>query len=569
MSFESIRQKLNNSGLRLTSKFDAKSVARNMSANKSLLAKYSIFGQRGAAITIANRMGRNPEYMSASALSRSGGQNYRYSGGYMPSLSGYSGVSSNMFSQNVNWSNSGAYNTGGTIGAIAGLGVVGFGIADKLGIFGSDETTNLAKQYDSYNPVDGSELGDAGLPEASSYGANFNSLYGSVEAYMKSDTMKPGALKKSANELTKSARNNLNDAKATFNILKQRQGIAMENQSKYQTECDEEKTNLGNAQNQLTSSQSILKSEKENRARADAILSQSDTQYKEACSNLTAKEAAKEKAQAGVSSCKQELASATSAEAQAQANYKAAEKAANDPNATPEEKQAAEAAKSRAKKALDEAQAKKQTAEKNLDVAEGQLKTAKIDVQAAKDQKKTALENIEKTKADQQKAVDNCRNAQERVEAMQEKCDTAQEAYDDSKRAYTIAESKIQDATGVITQCQEFESRMKTLEDNVKKAEKLEAKALKAATKADPKKAEEDKKKGASDSKSNGTVNPIDTKSIKISQIENQDKASLGRRRDEINRTYPNREVMPKDIKDELDRINQELGKKEQDYQSI
>ena len=567
MSFESIRQKLNNSGLRLTSKFDAKSVARNMSANKSLLAKYSIFGQRGAAITIANRMGRNPEYMSASALSRSGGQNYRYSGGYMPSLSGYSGVNSNMFSQNVNWSNSGAYNTGGTIGAIAGLGVVGFGIADKLGLFGSDETTNLAKQYDSYNPVDGSELGDAGLPEASSYGANFNSLYGSVEAYMKSDTMEPGALKKSANELTKSAHNNLNDAKATFNILKQRQGIAMENQSKYQTECDEAKTNVGNAQNQLTSSQSILKSEKENRARADAVLSQSDTQYKEACSNLTAKEAAKEKAQAGVSSCKQELASATSAEAQAQANYDAAEKAVA--NATPEEKQAAEAAKSRAKNALEEAQAKKQTAENNLKEAEGQLKTAEEDVTTAKNQKKDALDKIDKAKAAEQKAIDNCKNAQERVEDMQEKCDKAQKAYDDSKSAYTIAESKIQDATGVITQCQEFESRMKTLEDNVKKAEKLEAKALKAADKADPKKAEEDKKKGVSDSKSNGTVNPIDTKSIKISQIENQDKASLERRRDEINRTYPNREAMPKDIKDELDRINQELGKKEQDYQSI
>lgn len=558
MSMNAIRQ-LNNGGLKLKTNFSAKSVAANMNANKSIFAKYSTFGSN-ALFTKARRMGGTPTYMNASMVSRSfNGQSMRYAGsGEMP-------ISSARYSQNVTMGPSSAFNTGSAIGMILGAAPTVLGALDKIGVFGSKQTAGaqlsekMQAAFGSYTPVDSGELSGAGLPTASSLGANFNSTYASVEAYMKSDTMDPQALKTSAANLVSSASNDFSNAEATFNILKGRQADAMSQQTTLQDNLSNAETDKNTAKTQVGESKSSLQSAKKNREQKDEILSAKNADYKAACTDLTAKEGVKEKAQASVSTCTQEVATAKSELTQATANREAAENALNSAS-TAEEKAAAQAALDRAKEAETQAQNKLDTANKKLDEAKQELTQAEQEVTAAKEAKANALNAIEKADASQKEAVQACKDAQAQVDKTQTQFDQATQTYDTCNANYIEAENKMKDASGVISQCNEYSSKMKTLKDNLVKATKLQEKANKAAEKAEQK---QDKSKDTSvpGSKPNVQQSTIDQQTIKLADIQNEsDTNKLQEMRKQIQKKYTDPASMTSQDRQILNELNKKLG---------
>ena len=138
MTMDAIRQ-LNSGGLKLKTNFTAKSVAANISANRSAIAsKYSIFGSN-SMFTPANRMGGTPKYASSSMISRGiNHQSMRYVGGDVP-------VSSASYSQNVTMGTSSAFNAGNAIGMILGAAPTVLGALNKMGLFGGDKgATNVS-----------------------------------------------------------------------------------------------------------------------------------------------------------------------------------------------------------------------------------------------------------------------------------------------------------------------------------------------------------------------------------------------------------------------------------------
>ncbi len=507
MSMEAIRQ-LNSGGLKLKTNFSAKSVAANISANRSAIAsKYSIFGSN-RMFTPANRMGGTPKYASSSMISRGiNRQSMSYVGGDIP-------VSSASYSQNVTMGTSSAFNAGNAIGMILGAAPTVLGALNKMGLFGGNDLSGQSKgkvlseqmqhAFGSYTPVDTGTMSSAGLPTASSFGANFDSSYSSVEAYMKSDTMDPEALKSSANSLVSSALNDINSAEANFNILKGREAAVMTNRQNLQNNMDAALADKNNAKTELGESQSKLKSAKQNRTNMDAVLSEKNAGYKEACADLTNKEGIRDKKQAEVSTCKQGVATAESAHTQAVENLGAARNALNNlpVTATPQQKAAAEAALRKAEQAENKAKQELDAANNKLKDAEQELDKAKKDVEKAQSEKAKALEAAEQADSNLKDAVKNCKDAETQVQNAQKQLDNSTKEYDKCNKTYIEAENKMHDASGVISQCQEYNSKMQTLKNNLVKATKLQEKANKAAGKAESK---------AKDKKEN-TVKPEENK---------------------------------------------------------
>lgn len=511
MSMEAIRQ-LNSGGLKLKSNFSAKSVAANISANRSAIAsKYSIFGSN-RMFTPANRMGGTPKYASSSMISRGiNHQSMRYVGGDVP-------VSSASYSQNVTMGTSSAFNAGNAIGMILGAAPSILGALNQIGVFGSGNDTpkpsasqRIQSAFAGAAPaVDVGSMSSAGLPAANSYGVNFASTFNSVEAYMKSDTMDPAALRSSAQNLVTKATNDLNSAGANFSILQSRQADAMSNQTKLQDNLAKTEQERSNAKKEVGTQQGVLKSAKNNRAQKDEVLSAQDADYKKACNDLTNKETVKDEKQKAVGTCNQELASAESALSQATSNRDAAKKACDAIPEGPEyaaQKAAAKEALAQAEKAVTEATQKRDEAKNKLNEAKNELSKAEEGVTKARQAKEDALKKLEDARTDLKTAIDDCRTAETQVQSAQTQFDKATESFNQCDTAYTQAKAAMEDASGVIAQCSEYEETMKTLNNNLAKATKLQNQANKAA--ANYEKKHEKTTNTLTKSKTPGTVSDI------------------------------------------------------------
>lgn len=144
--------------LKLNSRFNAQTVAGNISANRSgsaAMLKGSGYNTYGTNLlfTPPRRMGGTPQYMSSGAISRAmNGQNMRFVSGGIPA---YSGVS---YNQNVTMGTSSAFNTGMGIGATLNLAMQLAGGLKELGLFGSKEAVKpqgagdrLTSQIDAFS----------------------------------------------------------------------------------------------------------------------------------------------------------------------------------------------------------------------------------------------------------------------------------------------------------------------------------------------------------------------------------------------------------------------------------
>lgn len=144
--------------LKLNSRFNAQTIAGNISANRSgsaAMLKGSGYNTYGTNLlfTPPRRMGGTPQYMSSGAISRAmNGQNMRFVSGGIPA---YSGVS---YNQNVTMGTSSAFNTGMGIGATLNLAMQLAGGLKELGLFGSKEAVKpqgagdrLTSQIDAFS----------------------------------------------------------------------------------------------------------------------------------------------------------------------------------------------------------------------------------------------------------------------------------------------------------------------------------------------------------------------------------------------------------------------------------
>lgn len=149
MSMNSIR-KLNSGGLKLKSNFSAKTVARNITSNKSdattMLQSSNYAGSGNALFTKSNPMGRQPKYMSSGQLSswanRGRGQNLSYGG---PVTSG-----SVVYTQQVSGSDS-SNSFAQFLGTALGLAPLAFQMFGSSSSSSSGAAANAASRQTTQN----------------------------------------------------------------------------------------------------------------------------------------------------------------------------------------------------------------------------------------------------------------------------------------------------------------------------------------------------------------------------------------------------------------------------------
>ncbi len=481
--------------LTLQSNLNIRNVAGGISSNRGSMREYAQYGATSRLFMRANRYGGTPVTSARNMAIRANRDMHAYRSGYV------AGGNSVSASRTVNVSTPASYSAGLSIGTGINAAMQAIGMLNQMGIFSKGDTpTNISagntltdrmqSAFGNYTPVNPSDLSSIGLPKADSYGANFDATYSSVEAYMRSETMDPGALRTSAQNLVSTAYNDVNQAEATFNILKGRQADAMTNQKTLLANRDNADTDMKNAKAELGTRQGTLQSAKLNRTQKDEVLSAQDETYKNACTNLTAKEGIKDKKQAEVSTCQQGVATAKSALTQATANKNAAQKAydaiPNDAEHSAQ-KAAAKSALEQAIAAETKAQESLREAEEKLTNAQEELTQAEAAVTAAREAKENALKALEKNHNDLQDAIAQCRKAEKDVQNAQNGFDDAQKTFDMTNSNLTQAQAALDDAQGVIAHCEEFNTKMQTLKDNLSKATKLQEKADKAADKYEKK----------------------------------------------------------------------------------
>ncbi len=492
MSMNAIRQ-LNSGGLKMKSNFSTGSVAANISANRGGMASLvrgnsGGFGANGL-FTKSNPIGRGSKYASAGQISRM----VNRPAGQVRGLS--APVVSGSYTRDISFQPSNSANIGSVLGTLAGMLPMAMMGINQLGgakakSQGAAIDNAMSNAFGNYTPVDTGAIGASGIATASSFGSSFSSNYSSVEAYMKSESMDPGALRNSAKNLVSSAFNDVNNAEANFNILKGRQADAMSNQTKLQSDLDAAETDKNAANKEVGTRQGVLKGAKENRARLDDVLSKDNAEYKSACSDLTAKENIKEQKQTAVSECKTSLATAKSGLTQAQANVASAQQsydAIPDDGKHSAQKAAAKSALEAAKDAEQKAQSAVENAEQKLKDAETELTEADKNVNAARDTKNQLLDKLSQDDSACKDAAKQCKDAESNVERAQKSYDAAKSTADTCQSTYIEAKAALDDANGVVAQCKEYETQMKTLKDNLVKATKLQEKANKAADKYEKK----------------------------------------------------------------------------------
>lgn len=532
MSMNAIRQ-LNSGGLKMKSNFSAGSVAANISANRGGMASLvrgnsGGFGANGL-FTKSNPIGRGSRYATAGQISRMVNRPAGQVRGYAAPVGG-------SYTQSVSYQPSSSFNLGSTLGTLAGMLPMAMMAINQLGGLKSSNAAGgtpksqgaaldnaISNAFSNYTPIDAGAVGSAGIATASSFGSSFDSNYSSVEAYMKSATMDPAALKTSAKNLVSSAFNDVNNAEANFNILKGRQADAMSNQTKLQSDLDAAETDKTAANKEVGTRQGVLKGAKENRARLDDVLSKDNAEYKEACSDLTAKENIKEQKQTAVTECKTSLATAKSGLTQAKANVASAQQSYDAIPSDAEhsaQKAAAKSALEAAKDAEQKAQSAVEDAEKKLNEAEQELTDADKNVNEARDTKNQLLEKLSKDDSACKDAAKQCKEAESNVERAQKSYDAAKSTADTCQSTYIEAKAALDDANGVVAQCKEYETQMKTLKDNLVKATKLQEKANKAADKYEKKHPSATNNNNAGNINANaGVANNVDASNTDASNV--------------------------------------------------
>lgn len=278
----------------------------------------------------------------------------------------------------------------------------------------------------------------------------------------------------------------MNAAKADYNVLLGQKEQASATVSELQTGIQTSETEKDNAQNALKTDKSNLDSSLKARDTMDDQLSALDSEYEGICSDVKEKEGAKSKCQGKVSECKTNVTAAETTLNSANAAYESAQSALSG---TPETLEGGipNPAYAAAKTACDNALKAKEQAEKDLDSAnealegaECELATAEENLTIAQNTKKEKLTELKKTEGECGKLAEACERNELQVENAQKSYDSSLENFDTCKNNFEKMNDELQSAQGILTQCDEYESKIKELQDDVDNAEALKAKAEKA-----------------------------------------------------------------------------------------
>ena len=85
--------------------------------------------------------------------------------------------------------------------------------------------------------------------------------------------------------------------------------------------------------------------------------------------------------------------------------------------------------------------------------------------------------SIKKTDSQHAKLVESCERNQNQVEAAQDSYDTSLENFDTTKNNYEKLNTELESAQGILTQCDEYENKIKDLQENLDKINDLKSQA--------------------------------------------------------------------------------------------
>lgn len=375
-------------------------------------------------------------------------------------------------------------------------------LADAMGLLNQtlgsliksdNKTDNKKDSSPTYTQADASAQASApsgissGVSGAQSYdGAsmaqNVNSVAKDLNANNKIDGIKE-ILQNKLNPMATTASSNLDSAKADYSVLLGQKDQAEADVSSLQAgiqTCSAEKEN---AEKSLSDNKSNLSSSLQARDKVDEQLSSLNSEYSGICDNVKEKESAKSQCQTSVSQSKSSVTTAEGEFKSASSAYESAQSALSNTEPTLEDGKpnpAYNAAKTACEKALaakEKAQAALDKAKGELEKAESQLEASEKELSAAQTQKKEKLSEIKKTDSQHAKLVESCERNQNQVEAAQDSYDTSLENFDTTKNNYEKLNTELESAQGILTQCDEYENKIKDLQENLDKINDLKSQA--------------------------------------------------------------------------------------------
>ena len=449
--------------LKLNSRFNAQTIAGNISANRSgsaAMLKGSGYNTYGTLLfTPPRRMGGTPQYMSSGAISRAvNGQNMSFVGGGIPA---YSGVS---YNQNVTMGTSSAFNTGMGIGATLNLALQLAGGLKELGLFGNKEAaaprTNTEKLNDAVNSLGGNNLATT----VTSDNADVQSLISGMEVASGQDSATlRGAIANAKTQLV-----SMNTRTTELQGLAKDAGVNLEKASKGNQDAKKAADDAGT---QLKSAKGKRDKAITDFAKANEGCSTSEQYYRTCVGKTTAAESDHNNAVSRLQTAKANVTTAEGTLGEAKTKLQMAQ-AQGDQAAIA----TAQAEVNQAQAALEKAKADEQTATQ----AE---KTTNTALESAKKEEAKALEDLggaeknkelaEQTKNEAQTALketnDGVKTAEDNLKTAQETAEKAKEHFEDLNSASSKLSAHLRDVETFEKAISKYESKLESMESKENK----------------------------------------------------------------------------------------------------
>ena len=469
MSMEAIRQ-LNSGGLKLKTNFTAKSVAANISANRSVIAsRYSIFGSN-SMFTPANRMGGTPKYASSSMISRGiNRQSMSYVGGDIP-------VSSASYSQNVTMGTSSAFNAGNAIGMILGAAPSILGALNQIGVFGSNDKTSNKQNLDSISDLSNTAATLSGNADIQGLLSDLKVTSGTDSATLRN------AIGKANGKLTEMQGQTPQiqaEAQQADGMKEEIAGM-VETASK---EVQDASTKLGEAKQSVEGAKDGVTKAKSQLSQAMKDKGITNQAYIDARTERVSAETHKKSADAKYTTAKDNTKSALNDKNIAKANLDKTPKTTGNPPVPNPEYAAAERAYKEAELKYNEAQKAEEAAKKEAEQADQALKKAETKESEAHDK----LDDAEKAVADskdafkeQEEGLKNSQKLLDKAKTNKEKCESDKKVAEAKQKDVVDYAEKINDTAGKLqTHLKDIETLQKAVTDAQAKLPKVAAKEAK------------------------------------------------------------------------------------------
>ena len=471
--------------LKLNNSFNAQTIAKNITANRSgisAMMKNSGYNTYGTNLlfTPPRRMGGTPQYMSSGAISRmANGQNMRLVSGF-PDLG-----STTAINRQVNIGTSSAYNAGVAVGTGFNVAFQVAGLLKDLGVFSNNKVpitpnTNSGK-------LDAGLAGLGGNPTAATVPLS-SDISGAINGM--SSAQSSGELRSAI----ASANGQLSSLNNQSGELKNMADFAEKNIDTYATCKKEAETKVGDLNSQVNQGEKSVATAKDSLKAAYGVLSDKQSKYVDAHSNKIIAEQRKADAESHVPAAEQAVSTA-------QGRIDAVNSQLNGLGNSPEE----QVRKTQLKIELKEAEAEKKAAEERLTAAKKAVTDAGQALKEAEtieDNSKTALEE----------AKEKVPEENDKVKAEESKLQTIVKSQDTAKQELETAKSEMEIAENTYKELSEAGPKFKAHTDNILKLQTEIEKYSKELTKMEEKEAKNLAKVDQSIEKNEAEINRLNGK---------------------------------------------------------